>query len=241
MLFRSPFRTCSYWIPLPPPTQVIPTGDVPPTVRVDEISACGGWPPRARARESRLLLDQVDPALYGRYGWRPVRSIPYDVAAYGEPSEALRRAWRVEGWREGDPYPDVVYMERDRTARLDSAPESSPSRTTDAAATPARSSLQRTTPPGHGAGTARGPSPGPGSCPPPPRGEGGRPGLVPPGGKPSRPAHHASTSSVTFFAARRHDPPWLCILVGGSKRCQMVQTPQICVGTDVGTNPGLKI
>jgi hypothetical protein len=49
------------------------------------------------------------PELYGREGWRVVETKPYDLS-YGPPSEELKAAWRKQGWRDGDPLPDVVYM-----------------------------------------------------------------------------------------------------------------------------------
>lgn len=55
------------------------------------------------------------PTLYGREGWKIVKRESYDVAAYGEPDEALKASWRTQGWRDGDPIPDVVYMARPGT------------------------------------------------------------------------------------------------------------------------------
>jgi hypothetical protein len=50
------------------------------------------------------------PDLYVRYGFRVTNIEPYDQETYGEPSEDLKASWRLSGWKEGEPYPGVVYM-----------------------------------------------------------------------------------------------------------------------------------
>ncbi len=34
----------------------------------------------------------------------------YNVAEFGEPTQQLKEAWKQDGWKEGDPFPSVVYM-----------------------------------------------------------------------------------------------------------------------------------
>ena len=50
------------------------------------------------------------PDRYQRFGFQEIGRSAYDVQQYGEPSAALKSAWRTMGWREGEPYPDVVFM-----------------------------------------------------------------------------------------------------------------------------------
>lgn len=53
--------------------------------------------------------DGLLPTLYAREGWEITRVEPYDLR-YGEPDESLKAAWRKQGWKDGQPFPDVVYM-----------------------------------------------------------------------------------------------------------------------------------
>jgi hypothetical protein len=55
-------------------------------------------------------VDSKLPNLYARYGFRVTNIEPYDQETYGEPSEGLKASWRLSGWKEGEPYPGVVYM-----------------------------------------------------------------------------------------------------------------------------------
>ena len=74
----------------------------------------------AWAVPSEKMPDGMLPTLYRRYGWEEVSRQPYDMK-YGEPSDELKRAWSQQGWAEGDPIPDVVYMRRAKGATGDAA------------------------------------------------------------------------------------------------------------------------
>ena len=50
------------------------------------------------------------PKQYEKYGFERTTKSPYDVSAYGEPPQDLKDAWKEQGWKEGDKYPDVQYM-----------------------------------------------------------------------------------------------------------------------------------
>ena len=69
--------------------------------------------------------DGLLPTLYAREGWTISRVEPYDLR-YGEPDAALKAAWRKQGWKDGDPIPDVVYMRPSGEAgRLAQSPDTS--------------------------------------------------------------------------------------------------------------------
>jgi len=77
----------------------------------------------AWAVPSKAMPDGMLPTLYRRYGWEEVSRQPYDMK-YGEPSDALKRAWSQQGWTDGDPIPDVVYMRRAKGAPIGGAAQS---------------------------------------------------------------------------------------------------------------------
>jgi len=77
-----------------------------------DLTARGATNADAWAVKSKKYPEGMLPTLYKREGWQVVETQPYDVAAYGEPNEALKASWRTQGWRDGDPIPDVVYMRR---------------------------------------------------------------------------------------------------------------------------------
>jgi hypothetical protein len=56
------------------------------------------------------------PDMYKRQGYEVYKEIPYNEAAaeagYDEPQEELKEAWRRSGWKDGEPYPSVVYMRK---------------------------------------------------------------------------------------------------------------------------------
>ena len=55
-------------------------------------------------------INNTMPNLYAKYGFEITKTEPYDVKAYGEPSDALKASWKLSGWKEGEPYPSVVHM-----------------------------------------------------------------------------------------------------------------------------------
>jgi len=50
------------------------------------------------------------PDRYARFGFKEIARLPYDEESYGPPSEALTDSWRKDGWKDGDPYPEVSVM-----------------------------------------------------------------------------------------------------------------------------------
>lgn len=50
------------------------------------------------------------PERYSRFGFKEYGRDEYNVQEYGEPSPKLKSAWRQDGWKDGEPYPSVVYM-----------------------------------------------------------------------------------------------------------------------------------
>lgn len=52
------------------------------------------------------------PTRYGRFGFKEIGRDKFDPQYYSEPGQldAVKSAWKTQGWKEGDPYPDVVYM-----------------------------------------------------------------------------------------------------------------------------------
>jgi hypothetical protein len=61
-----------------------------------------------------LTLDAFDvngflPKRYARHGFKEYDRVPYDAEAY-PPTPEMITGWKQDGWKEGDPYPDVVYM-----------------------------------------------------------------------------------------------------------------------------------
>ena len=63
------------------------------------------------------------PKQYEKYGFERTKSVPYDAKNYGEPSQALKDAWKQQGWKESDPYPSVQYMRLKGTAGFPEAIE----------------------------------------------------------------------------------------------------------------------
>jgi hypothetical protein len=49
------------------------------------------------------------PRRYERFGFKEIGRSEYDPS-YGEPSAELKAAWKNSGWKDGTPYPSVVYM-----------------------------------------------------------------------------------------------------------------------------------
>ena len=52
------------------------------------------------------------PRLYAKYGWKEVDRMPFDPSYYPDKGvlDTIKAGWKDQGWKEGDPYPDVVYM-----------------------------------------------------------------------------------------------------------------------------------
>jgi hypothetical protein len=53
------------------------------------------------------------PKVYEKLGFKRTEAVPYDAEHYGEPSDALKDAWKKQGWKEGQEYPAVQKMAAD--------------------------------------------------------------------------------------------------------------------------------
>jgi len=50
------------------------------------------------------------PDRYRQFDFQEIGREQFNSETFGEPSDELKAAWRLDGWKDDDPYPDIVYM-----------------------------------------------------------------------------------------------------------------------------------
>ena len=100
---------------------ISPKGDLQGVVNVSgKKGALAAILPDA-IKNGAKTLDAWDiylPKQYAKYGFETVKTMPYDEATYGRPSEELKNGWKAQGWKEGDPLPSVAFMELNKPVSL---------------------------------------------------------------------------------------------------------------------------